>query len=73
MSIVWTYLLLGSRKWAAIFLGLAAIVCLSRIYVGMHYVSDILGGAVVALAAALLVQRLNKPDDKLNRWLTGLF
>lgn len=73
MSIVWTYVLLGSRKWAAVLLGLAALVCFSRIYVGMHYVSDILGGAAVALVAVMLVTWLYRPNQKLNGWLTGLF
>ncbi len=73
MSIVWTYLLLGLRKWAGIFFGIAAAVCLSRIYVGMHYASDILGGALVALIAAVIVQRFYKPASKLNLWLSSLF
>ena len=73
MSIVWTCLLLGSKKWAAIFFGFAALVCFSRIYVGMHYFSDILGGAAVALVAAFLVHWIYKPDSRLNRWLTSLF
>jgi undecaprenyl-diphosphatase len=34
---------------------LAALVCLSRVYVGVHYPLDVLGGAVVGIAAAALV------------------
>lgn len=44
------------RRWKWWFLGWAALVALSRPAVGVHYPSDILGGALigVAVAAALL-------------------
>lgn len=33
----------------------AALLILSRVYVGTHYVSDVIGGAGIAIAAAMLV------------------
>jgi len=50
------------RRWArALFLASAAMVGLGRVFVGVHYVSDILAGAVLAAAVWWCVRRaLNK-------------
>jgi undecaprenyl-diphosphatase len=72
LSIVFAFALQGLRRWTLIFLALAIGVCFSRVYVGMHYTSDILGGAAVAIVAALLVKQFYKPNTKLDRWITGL-
>ncbi|MDE2385260.1 MAG: phosphatase PAP2 family protein [Alphaproteobacteria bacterium] len=72
-SIVFAWALNGMRRWLALFGALAAVICFSRIYVGMHYASDVLGGMGVALVAALLVKAVYKPDTRLDRWLTSWF
>jgi len=41
---------------AALFAIPAALLILSRVYVGTHYVSDVIGGAGTAIAAAMLVR-----------------
>lgn len=52
-----TALLLNRRRQRAILFALpAAALILSRIYVGTHYVSDVIGGAGTAIVAALLVR-----------------
>ncbi len=48
------------RKWLAICFGLAVLVSLSRPYVGVHYPSDILGGAVLGSGTALMVIYLTR-------------
>ncbi len=58
------------RAWA--FLVAALLVGLSRIYLGTHYVSDVLGGAVTALAAVALVRRFFIEGTRLDRVLTGI-
>lgn len=45
------------RDWGMAFLILAALVALGRVFVGVHYPLDILGGAVVGWAAAWVVQK----------------
>jgi undecaprenyl-diphosphatase len=46
---------------------LACLVAYSRVYVGAHYPGDVLGGAVVGIAVAVVVLRLLTP---VPRWLT---
>lgn len=72
LSIVFAFVLQGLRRWSFIFLVLAALVCISRIYVGMHYASDILGGAAVALLAAYAVKKLYREGTKLDRFITRI-
>ena len=46
-------------RWAGMSaLALASLVALSRLYVGVHFPTDILGGALVGVAAALVVCKL---------------
>jgi len=71
-SIVSSYLLLARFRRAFLFGIGAMLVMLSRVYIGTHYVSDIGGGMLTALIAALLVTALYKPETRLNRMITGL-
>jgi undecaprenyl-diphosphatase len=73
LAIVAAFALQGFRRWAYIFLAMAILVCLSRIFVGMHYVTDILGGAAVALIAAIIVKLAYRRDTKIDRWITSIF
>jgi len=54
-----------------LFLSLAVLVSLSRVYVGTHYVGDVTGGALTGLAAAMTVAALYSRDTKLDRILTS--
>jgi undecaprenyl-diphosphatase len=72
-GIAFAYALSGFRRAALIYFGLALLVCFSRIFVGMHYVSDVLGGALVAFAAAIVVKRFYPAGSKLENWLVQLF
>jgi undecaprenyl-diphosphatase len=48
-----TVLSMFYRRWAAAFFAVAVCVGYSRIYVGFHYPSDVLGGAVLGAGVAL--------------------
>jgi undecaprenyl-diphosphatase len=50
-----------SRRGGIVFLAAATLIGLSRIALGMHYPSDVLAGAAVGWAAALLVTTLGRP------------
>lgn len=55
------------RRYAALFLGAAGLVALSRIYVGAHFPSDVVVGALLGTAVALGTHQLwygrRKPVD----------
>jgi len=44
------------RKWM-VFLGIAALVSYSRVYLGVHYPGDVLSGALLGVLIAVLVYR----------------
>jgi undecaprenyl-diphosphatase len=49
---LWLY----DRTIGAVALVLAAIVAFARVYVGVHYPSDVVGGALIGIAVALILQ-----------------
>lgn len=51
----------GSRKWRIPALILAALIGFSRLYLGVHYSSDVLGGVLVGLGVSWVVCRLLFP------------
>ena len=51
---------------------MSALICFSRIYVGTHYLADILGGAAVGVLAAITVHFLYRENSKLDRILTKI-
>jgi undecaprenyl-diphosphatase len=57
---------------APFFLGLAATISFSRVYVGVHYPSDVLAGAaigvLIGLLSALLVALVPERISRLRRW-----
>lgn len=50
----------------------ATVICFSRVYVGTHYVGDIVGGALTAMLAAILVSRLYVEDTWFDRMVTRI-
>lgn len=50
-----------------LFSALAALICFARVYLGIHYVGDILGGAVTGALAAWLVAKVWQPGNRAER------
>lgn len=71
-AIAAAFLLHGMSRSGLGFLGAAFLVAFSRIYVGTHYASDVLGGAVTGAAAAAIVVILYRKDTRLDRFMTGI-
>jgi len=58
----------------AFWFGLAALtVAISRVYVGTHYASDVLGGALTGAFAAALLPSLYARGTRVDRFITGIF
>ncbi|MDO8676689.1 MAG: phosphatase PAP2 family protein [Candidatus Azambacteria bacterium] len=53
-----------NKKWGAWFFVVATSISVSRIVVGVHYPSDILGGAVIGILSACIVFRYSCLLDK---------
>ena len=51
---------------------MALPIACSRIFVGTHYVTDIFGGAVTAVVAAILVSALYREGTRLDRFVTAI-
>jgi undecaprenyl-diphosphatase len=60
---------LYDRLVGGLFLAAAAIIGIGRVFIGAHYPADVLAGALVGMAAAVIVVRLGRP---LIAWLVGL-
>jgi undecaprenyl-diphosphatase len=54
-AIAFSVLFVGGRLAGALFLSGALAVSITRVFVGLHYPGDVAGGALVGLAAALIV------------------
>jgi undecaprenyl-diphosphatase len=54
----------------------AAMVAVSRIYVGLHYPSDIIGGMAIGLISSWIIERnqaiLEKPVVKILKWWNAM-
>lgn len=72
VAIAAAFLLQGMRRRGLVFLAAAVVVCLSRVYIGTHYVSDVLGGAATGMLAALVVRAVYRKGTGLDRLLTGI-
>ncbi len=69
----WSYLSYVSRNSWLIFAGMVAVlsVSLSRIYLGVHYAGDVLGGIIIGILLAVIIfkteSRVIKKLEKLSR------
>ena len=72
-AIAVAFLLHGMRRVGFWFLAVALLVTISRVYIGTHYVSDVLGGALTGIMAAIAVRALywegTRPDRLITRIL----
>lgn len=52
-----------NRQWGSWFLGLALLMGLARIFVGVHWPLDILFGAIIGLGSAFLIKKILPPPQ----------
>jgi membrane-associated phospholipid phosphatase len=58
------YLAYKVRKlwWILLFFAIAAFVSISRIYVGVHFPMDVIGGSVIGIVVAVAAVKIFKAD-----------
>lgn len=71
-AIAAAFLVHGMRRSGMAFLVAAAIVALSRVFIGTHYVGDVVGGALTGAAAAVVVRLVYVKDTRLDRFVTSI-
>lgn len=54
-------ILMKNRKWGAAALALACLIAFSRLYLFVHFPTDVLAGAVLGTVIAVFVSRLTEP------------
>lgn len=63
----WALMRCMGKKWGAPMLILAGLISLSRLYVGVHYPTDVICGAAIGIALGeAAVRCINHSGDKLN-------
>jgi undecaprenyl-diphosphatase len=72
IAIVAAFALQGLPRRTLIFGLLALLICWSRIFVGTHYLTDVLGGSLTGVIAAMLVWVLYREGSRLDRFATGI-
>lgn len=72
-GIALAFLLHGYVGRGAPLMVVALLVCVARVWVGTHYVGDVLGGFVTALMAATFVKAAYRPGTRFDTALTSLF
>jgi undecaprenyl-diphosphatase len=72
-AIAATFALSNERNRAVAFLIAALVISWSRVFIGTHYLSDVLGGAVIGIGVAVVVTTLYPKGSRVDRWLTNLF
>jgi undecaprenyl-diphosphatase len=71
-AIAAAFLLHGMWRTGLWFLAAAVLVTISRVYIGTHYVSDVLGGAATGIVAAMLVRMFYLEGTRLDRFATSI-
>jgi undecaprenyl-diphosphatase len=71
-AIAAVFLLHRFRGGAALLLA-AVVISVSRIYIGTHYVSDVVGGALTGALAVGMVWWMYREGTRVDRFLTGIF
>lgn len=71
-AIAAAFLLHGARRAGLAFLAAACLIIFSRVYIGTHYASDVLGGALTGIVAALVVRSLYREGTKADRLITNI-
>ncbi|WP_280992506.1 phosphatase PAP2 family protein [Ochrobactrum sp. 19YEA23] len=71
-AIAAAFLLHGMRRMGLLFLATASLVAFSRVYIGTHYMGDVVGGAATGILAAILIHTLYREGTRFDRFVTSI-
>jgi len=71
-AIVAAFALQALPRRALVFGAMALLICWSRVFVGTHYFTDVLGGALTGIAAAVLIRALYREGSRFDRLATSM-
>ncbi len=72
MAIAAAFLMHGLKRQGLAFLAAAVLLAVSRIYIGTHFLGDVLGGAITGVAAAAAVSTAYREGTRADRLVTGI-
>lgn len=72
IAIVAAFALQGLPRRTLLFGLVALLICWSRIFVGTHYLTDVLGGSLTGAGAAVLVRIFYREGSRLDRLATWI-
>ena len=72
MSVAMSFALQNLPRRTLALFGMALLLCLSRIYVGTHYFTDVVGGTATGIVAAIVVRSIYRENTRLDRFVTSI-
>lgn len=72
VAIAVAFLLHGLKRQGLAFLAAAVLLAVSRVYIGTHFLGDVLGGAITGAAAAAAVKAAYREGTRADHLITGM-
>ena len=73
LACAWVLFRMTPKKYGVPALIMAILIALSRLYVGVHYPTDVLGGAIIGLCSAMLTLAVMPRLDRKFRFLKKFY
>ncbi|MCZ8543870.1 phosphatase PAP2 family protein [Mesorhizobium qingshengii] len=72
IAIVAAFAMQGLPRRTTALLVMALLICWSRIYIGTHYLTDIVGGAITGVLGAIMVRLAYRENSRLDKLVTRI-